>query len=137
MGSYAPTGQTDAVGRDGTRRVLTPQGDGALHPPGPAPTRRRSAQEVDRLRARALCGDGLAELSDAEREWVWRSLLKGVRMEQALALAQMASDEVEPALERVRRWYAQRLDAYTVPLRVRTPVPARPRSGARAPRRGW
>jgi hypothetical protein len=49
-----------------------------------------------------------------------------VRVEQTLALAQMASGEVEPALEQVRRWYAQRLDAYMVPRQVRTPVERRP-----------
>ena len=50
----------------------------------------------------------LAELTDAEREWVWRSLLKGVRVDQALALATMESDEGEPALARVRHWYTER-----------------------------
>jgi hypothetical protein len=50
----------------------------------------------------------LAELTDAEREWVWRSLLKGVRVDQALALARMESDEGEPALADIRRRYTER-----------------------------
>jgi hypothetical protein len=55
-----------------------------------------------------LRGDLLAELTDAEREWVWRSLLKGVRVDQALALSGMESDEVEPALAHIRRRYTER-----------------------------
>jgi hypothetical protein len=120
MGSRAYAGHADRVVHIGTSHASAPHGDLALHPRGHAPTRRRSSQEVDRLRARALRGDILAELTDAEREWVWRSLLKGVRVDQALVLAEMESDEVEPALARIRRWYSERRASLSARPRARS-----------------
>lgn len=73
---------------------------------------RTPSQEIDQLRARALRGDRLKELADTRREWILRSLLKGVRIEQAMALAGLSKSELEPALEQVRRTYQQRLDRH-------------------------
>jgi hypothetical protein len=63
---------------------------------------------VDLLRARALLDDDLAELSDAEREWVWRSLLKGIRVDEACVVALLELDRLDEALAAVRARYEQR-----------------------------
>ena len=73
---------------------------------------RRSSDYFDELRAKALQGQRLRELGDGDREWVWRSLLKGVRRAQAVALSGLRDEQIEPALARVRRWYQQRIDTY-------------------------
>ncbi len=95
----------------------------------------RSPAVLDQLRARALRGDRLDECSDSTREWVWRSLLKGVRREIAAGMAGLSPAQVERALARIARLYQQRIASYkaargTEPRVVRpvTPVPAR---------RGW
>jgi hypothetical protein len=54
----------------------TTQGDGLSSAADPARRRQRS-WEVDVQRARALRGDTLEELTESQREWVWRSLLRG------------------------------------------------------------
>ena len=84
----------------------------------PAKRRRRSA-EVDLLRARALSDDPLSDLSDTDREWVWRSLLKEIRLSQAAQLAGIVTKtgtvdtaRVRQALQRVREQYHHRLRAY-------------------------
>jgi hypothetical protein len=86
----------------------------------------------------------LAELADAEREWVWRSLLKGVRVDQALALAGMESDEVEPALARIRRRYTERRAGHTARPHARSsaalevvPPPPTPLSSPVLARARW
>ncbi len=98
-----------------------PEGSGGLAghtPPAQPPTaaagrrRRRTPVEVDTLRARALCGDPLAECSDSDREWVWRSLLKGVRLAEACVLAELELDQLEPVLASIRHAYQRRSRAY-------------------------
>ncbi len=76
------------------------------------PHRRRTWVEVDALRARALLDDDLSELGDGEREWVWRSLLKGIRVDEACVLALLDLDRLAEALEVVRARYEQRTRAY-------------------------
>lgn len=73
---------------------------------------RASPRELDALRARALRGDALRDLSESRREWVWRSLLKGVRIAEALALAGLAAEELEPALAAIRGRYRRRIDDF-------------------------
>jgi hypothetical protein len=73
---------------------------------------RRSSHEVDTLRARALLGDPLVDLSDADREWIWRSLLKGIRLGEACALAELTFDQLEPVLASVRHAYHRRIRDY-------------------------
>ena len=72
----------------------------------------RKPRDMDRLRAQALKGDYLKHLGDTEREWVWRSLLKGVRWEQTLTVAGLTEEKAQIRLETVRRWYLQRIDTY-------------------------
>lgn len=84
---------------------------------------RRQSAEVDRWRARALVGDALADLTDAQREWVWRSLLKGVRLEVARTRAGLSPAEVPVAVARVREVYARRLQQHkeaSLPLKPST-----------------
>jgi DNA-directed RNA polymerase specialized sigma24 family protein len=71
-------------------------------PPRPP---RQSKWEVDARRARALHGDPLEELSEKQREWIWRSLLKGIRLKEATRLAQITPQEVTQALDRVASQY--------------------------------
>jgi hypothetical protein len=73
---------------------------------------RRSSLEVDTLRARALLGDPLVELSDADREWIWRSLLKGIRLGEACALAGLSVGQLDPILASVRHAYHRRIRDY-------------------------
>src|SRR5579871_6556912 len=65
---------------------------------GQVKKRRRSSREVDQLRARALVDDELAELTDAEREWVWRSVLKGIRIDEACVRAFVHPDDLDQRL---------------------------------------
>lgn len=73
---------------------------------------RRSSLEVDMLRARALLGDALVELSDSDREWIWRSLLKGIRLGEACALAELTFEQLEPVLASIRHAYHRRICDY-------------------------
>lgn len=62
---------------------------------------------------------------------IWRSLLKGVGRKQSLLIAKLQPEQVPLALERVKRWYRQRIATYKrehpqVPQVVR-PVAASPR----------
>jgi len=59
---------------------------------------------------RALRGDGLEELTESQREWVWRSLLRGVRLSQATKLAQLAPEETPQALQQVANCYSALVD---------------------------
>jgi hypothetical protein len=61
-------------------------------------------------RARALRGDALEDLTDGQREWVWRSLLRGVRLAQATKLAQMSPEETPQALQQVANRYSALMD---------------------------
>jgi hypothetical protein len=90
------------------------------------PRRRRSSREVDRLRARALLGDPLGELSDSDREWVWRSLLTGVRVAQSAEVAGLERGQLEPALARLRTRYEHRIRSYkrSKSSHAEIPVPA-------------
>ena len=72
--------------------------------------RRQRSWEVDVQRARALRGDALEELTESQREWVWRSLLRGVRLRQATTLAQMAPEEAPQALQQVANRYSALMD---------------------------
>jgi hypothetical protein len=72
--------------------------------------RRQRSWEVDVQRARALRGDTLEELTDGQREWVWRSLLRGVRLSQATKLAQLAPQETPLALQQVANRYSALMD---------------------------
>jgi hypothetical protein len=68
---------------------------------------------VDALRVRALQGDPLREVPDAQREWVFRSLLKGQHLAELAARAGLSTPaEIERALARIRRWYQERLSAH-------------------------
>jgi hypothetical protein len=82
---------------------------------------------VDVQRARALRGDALEELTNSQREWVWRSLLRGVRLAQARTLAQMAPEETPPALQQVAHCYSALMDQRR---RERLAHPDTPRRGA-------
>ena len=64
------------------------------------------------MRARALRDDDLAELSDAEREWVWRSVLKGIRIDETCVLALVDLDELDQRLDAVRSRYEHRTRDY-------------------------
>jgi hypothetical protein len=91
------------------RRGDAAQGDGSSR----AAERHRCHQrswEVDVQRARALRGDALEELTDSQREWVWRSLLRGVRLAQATKLAQLALEETPQALQKVATRYSALMD---------------------------
>src|SRR5262245_60960043 len=72
--------------------------------------RRQRSWEVDVQRARALRGNALEELTESQREWVWRSLLRGVRLRQATTLAQMAPEEAAQALQQVANRYSALMD---------------------------
>jgi hypothetical protein len=72
--------------------------------------RRQRSWEVDVQRARALRGDALEELTESQREWVWRSLLHGVRLSQATKLAQLAPEETPQALQQVANRYSALMD---------------------------
>lgn len=73
---------------------------------------RRTVEQMDALRARALLADGLEELTDHEREWVWRSLFKRIRWSAALDLAELTDEEAVAALVPLRRKYQARIDEY-------------------------
>ena len=85
------------------------QSEGASSDANARPRRRRS-WEVDVQRARALRGDALEELTESQREWVWRSLLRGVRLSQATKLAQLAPEETAQALQQVVNRYSALMD---------------------------
>jgi hypothetical protein len=72
--------------------------------------RRQRSWEVDVQRARALRGDALEELTESQREWVWRSLLRGVRLSQATKLAQLALEETPQALQQIAKRYSALMD---------------------------
>jgi hypothetical protein len=74
--------------------------------------RRQRSWEVDVQRARALRGDALEELTDSQREWVWRSLLRGVRLSQATTLAQLPPEETPHALQQVANRYSTLMDQH-------------------------
>jgi hypothetical protein len=76
----------------------------------PSRARRQRSWEVDVQRARALRGDGLEELTESQREWVWRSLLRGVRLAQATKLAQLAPEEAPQTLQQVASRYSALMD---------------------------
>lgn len=127
------------------------------HPKPPPQRRQATSEDTDRLRARALRGDRLDELRDSRREWIWRSLLKGTRLEVARTLAGLTEEQTIAAVARVRHWYQQRLAEYKRQPRIRKPVtrptqsipaipaipavsmPQAPSSSAphARPRRGW
>lgn len=121
----------------------------ATHQPTPSKTQHRrqaTSAETDALRARALRGDRLNELTDSRREWIWRSLLKGTRLEIARELAGLTDEQTTAALALVRRWYQQRLADYKRQPRSRTPVtraisamptPPTPATPPTPLRRGW
>jgi hypothetical protein len=67
---------------------------------------------MDALRVQTLRGDKLGALSDAQREWVWRSLLKGVRRAETMALGDLSEAQYIKGMARVQRWYAERIAAY-------------------------
>lgn len=85
------------------------KGDGSSGAVSTRPRRQRS-WEVDVQRARALRGDALEELTESQREWVWRSLLRGVRLAQATKLAQLAPAETPQALQQVANRYSALMD---------------------------
>lgn len=113
--------------------------------------KRRSPAMLDELRARALRGDALDELDDGAREWIWRSLLKGVRLDEAVALAGVDDKQLARALEVIRRRYRRRIDLHkaqvvtsangTTPAapRIRKPIDRKtsPAPPPPAPRRSW
>lgn len=72
--------------------------------------RRQRSWEVDVQRARALRGDALEELTESQREWVRRSLLRGERLVQATKLAQLALEETPQALQLVANRYSALMD---------------------------
>jgi len=76
----------------------------------PSRPRRQRSWEVDVQRARALRGDTLDELTESQREWVCRSLLRGVRLSQATKLAQLSSEETPQALQQVANRYSALMD---------------------------
>jgi hypothetical protein len=76
----------------------------------PTRPRRQRSWEVDVQRARALRGDALEEVTESQREWVWRSLLRGVRLAQATKLAQLPSEETPQALQQVANCYSALMD---------------------------
>jgi hypothetical protein len=68
--------------------------------------RRQRSWEVDVERARALRGGTLEELTESQREWVGRSLLRGVRLAQATKLAQLSAEVAAQALQQVAKRYS-------------------------------
>jgi hypothetical protein len=93
---------------DGKTHVMA-SGDDARSESG-IQRRRQRSWEVDVHRARALRGDALEELTESQREWVWRSLLRGVRLAQATKLAQLAPEETPQALQQVVSRYSALMD---------------------------
>lgn len=89
------------------------------------PRRQATSAEADTLPTRALRGDRLDGLTDCRRGWVWRSLLKGTRLEVARELAGLTEEQATAAVARVRRWYQQRLAEYKRQPRIRKPVTQR------------
>ncbi|MBA3826035.1 MAG: hypothetical protein H0X24_19310 [Ktedonobacterales bacterium] len=85
-------------------------------------TKRTPTAAMDALRVRTLRGDRLTDLPDAQREWVWRSLLKEVRRAETMALGHLSDEQYERGVARVRRWYDQRLAAYKARPKVVRPV---------------
>jgi hypothetical protein len=73
---------------------------------------RTSPETMDALRVRALRGNKLSELTDGQREWVWRSLLKGVRKAETMALGHFSEEQYSHGVERVRKWYDTRIAQY-------------------------
>lgn len=100
----------------------------------------RPSAIFDRYRAEALRGVYHRDLADKDREWIWRSLLKGVRRKEAVKLARLKPEQVPAALKRVHGWYQARIAAYKreqarqakLPQVVRPVVPV-----AASARRGW
>src|SRR5271165_7017172 len=86
----------------------------------------RSPAALDALRVRALQGDRLKDCTDSEREWVWRSLLKGTRRDIVMDLAGLDAAGMEHALVRIRHWYEQRIALYKTRPRVVRPVKPAP-----------
>jgi hypothetical protein len=76
----------------------------------PSRQRRQRSWEVDVQRARALRRDALEELTDSQCEWVWRSLLRGVRLSQATKLARLLLEETPHALQQVANRYSTLMD---------------------------
>jgi hypothetical protein len=72
--------------------------------------RRQRSWEVDVQRARALRADALEELTESQRGWVWRSLLRGDRLAQAMKVAQLSPMETPQALQRVANCYSAPMD---------------------------
>ena len=99
----------------------------------------RSSATLDGLRAAMLRGKPLRDLADPDREWVMRSLLKGVRRTQAVQLAGLDDTQVDRALVRVKQWYDDRITAYKRQHEYERQHPkvVRPVAPAAAPRRGW
>ena len=75
-----------------------------------ARARRQPSWKIDVQRARTLRGDALEELTDKQREWVWRSLLCGVRLAQATKLAQLSPEETLQALQQVANRHSALMD---------------------------
>ena len=97
----------------------------SLSSTGDPARRRQRSWEVDVQRARALRGDALEELTESQREWVWRSLLREVRLSQATKLAQLAPEQTPQALQEVARQYTALMDQRQ---RMRQERSSRPRS---------
>lgn len=99
----------------------------------------RPSALFDRYRAEALRGVYHRDLADKDREWIWRSLLKGVRRKEALKRARLKPEQIPAAFVRVKGWYADRIAAYQreqarqakLPQAVRPVAPVAPR------RRRW
>jgi hypothetical protein len=85
-------------------------GQGRVSSAADRSSRRQRSWEVDVQRARTLRGDTLEELTESQREWVWRSLLRGVRLSQATKLAQLAPEETPQALQQVANRYSALMD---------------------------
>lgn len=106
----------------------------------PQTKKRRPPALMDQYRAAALRGDRLADLPDSDREWIWHSLLKGVRLAEAVTIADLRSDQIEPALTRIKRWYDHRLLIYKRQQAAKaTPKVVKPIAPTKTPRqrRGW
>ena len=99
----------------------------------------RSSAAIDGLRAAMLRGKPLRDLADPDREWVMRSLLKGVRRKQAVQLAGLDAVQVDRALVRVKQWYDDRIDTYKrqQASERQHPKVVRAVAPAAAPRRGF
>ena len=71
-------------------------------------------------------GEERGELTDSDREWVWRSLLTGVRVVQSAAMAGLERGQLEPALAQVRTLYEHRIRSYKrgKSAHAEIPVPA-------------